>query len=257
VLHPIDILDAGTGSLATTLVDPNLQLINPVNVPHPSLDVILTGSSGHLYCWRPEVPSSPATHFCCCSRSLLQTRRCRCTCGTCGNSTGTSSPRLYPPATSLSRRFPPQHLATCTACGQNFTAPRHRGCVWRLSITWPVELDARHVLACVLHAWLQLARASHHFCRGLGFFVGATFYSGAHILTNCCNAVQEAEEEEDDISVVVPLPVEGGMSSHSASLPDAAVGTCPRRGQQVRGSRLFSVYDVESEGKKVKKKGGK
>lgn len=63
VLHPIDILDAGTGALVDTLIDPNLQLINPVNVPHPSLDVILTGSSGHLYCWRPEVRFPPGTRF--------------------------------------------------------------------------------------------------------------------------------------------------------------------------------------------------
>ena len=55
MLHPIDILDAGTGALLDTLIDPNLQLINPVNVPHPFLDVIVTGSSGNLYCWRPEV----------------------------------------------------------------------------------------------------------------------------------------------------------------------------------------------------------
>ena len=55
MLHPIDILDAGTGALLDSLIDPNLQLINPVNMPHPVLDVIITGSSGHVYCWRPEV----------------------------------------------------------------------------------------------------------------------------------------------------------------------------------------------------------
>lgn len=55
MLHPIDILDVGTGALLDSLVDANLQLINPVNVPHPTVDAIITGSSGHLYCWRPEV----------------------------------------------------------------------------------------------------------------------------------------------------------------------------------------------------------
>jgi hypothetical protein len=55
VLHPIDILDVGTGALLDSLVDPNLQLINPVNAPHPTIEAIVTGSSGHLYCWRPEV----------------------------------------------------------------------------------------------------------------------------------------------------------------------------------------------------------
>lgn len=52
--------DVGTGAQLNVLLDPNLQLINPVNVPHPLLDVIITGSSGNLYCWRPEV--RPAAH---------------------------------------------------------------------------------------------------------------------------------------------------------------------------------------------------
>jgi hypothetical protein len=51
VLHPIDVLDVGTGAVMRSMIDPNLQLINPVNMPHP----LLTGSSGNLYCWRPEV----------------------------------------------------------------------------------------------------------------------------------------------------------------------------------------------------------
>jgi hypothetical protein len=60
VLHPIDVLDAGTGALLDSLIDPNLQLINPVNMPHPVLDVVITGSSGHVYCWRPEVRTAHA-----------------------------------------------------------------------------------------------------------------------------------------------------------------------------------------------------
>eukprot|EP00892_Ulva_mutabilis_P011938 jgi/Ulvmu1/9116/UM005_0211.1 len=60
VLHPIDILDVGTGAQLNVLLDPNLQLINPVNVPHPLLDVIITGSSGNLYCWRPEAEEDGA-----------------------------------------------------------------------------------------------------------------------------------------------------------------------------------------------------
>ena len=61
-MHPIDILDVGTGALVDALVDPNLQLINPVNMPHPLVDVIITGSSGHLYCWRPEVRERTRGH---------------------------------------------------------------------------------------------------------------------------------------------------------------------------------------------------
>jgi hypothetical protein len=38
-----------------SLIDPNLSYINPVNMPHPLLDVVITGSSGSLFCWRPEV----------------------------------------------------------------------------------------------------------------------------------------------------------------------------------------------------------
>lgn len=53
-LHPINMLDAATGALRNSLVDPNLELINPVNICHPLLDVVLTGSSGNIYCWRPD-----------------------------------------------------------------------------------------------------------------------------------------------------------------------------------------------------------
>lgn len=92
VLHPIDILDVGTGALVDALVDPNLQLINPVNMPHPLIDVIVTGSSGHLYCWRPEVRhrarvcavaprdalslhASAHIDAACCSNRIVQQRR--------------------------------------------------------------------------------------------------------------------------------------------------------------------------------------
>eukprot|EP00884_Botryococcus_braunii_P017509 jgi/Botrbrau1/4441/Bobra.0348s0029.2 len=55
-LHPIDIYDAGTGNLLTSLVDPNLTTICPVNKPHPRLEVLVTGSSRSLYAWRPFYP---------------------------------------------------------------------------------------------------------------------------------------------------------------------------------------------------------
>ena len=55
-LHPIDFVDVGTGATTKSLIDPNLTYINPVNMPHPLLDVVVTGSSGTLFCWRPEVP---------------------------------------------------------------------------------------------------------------------------------------------------------------------------------------------------------
>lgn len=54
-LHPIDFVDVGTGATTKSLIDPNLTYINPVNMPHPLLDVVVTGSSGTLFCWSPEV----------------------------------------------------------------------------------------------------------------------------------------------------------------------------------------------------------
>lgn len=54
-LHPIDIMDAATGSLVCALADPNLTTISPVNKPHPRRDVIVTGSSRSLYAWKPAL----------------------------------------------------------------------------------------------------------------------------------------------------------------------------------------------------------
>ncbi|KAK9845886.1 hypothetical protein WJX81_005132 [Elliptochloris bilobata] len=52
-LHPVDLLDAGSGRILTQLVDANLATICPVNKPHPRLDMIVSGSSRSLYAWRP------------------------------------------------------------------------------------------------------------------------------------------------------------------------------------------------------------
>lgn len=69
--------DVGTGAQLSVLLDPNLQLINPVNVPHPLLDVVITGSSGNLYCWRPEVrPAHPPTRL----KSRVRVSVCVCLC---------------------------------------------------------------------------------------------------------------------------------------------------------------------------------
>lgn len=57
-LHPIDMYDAGTGTLLASLIDPNLETICPVNKPHPRLDAIVTGSSRSLYVWRPIFPGT-------------------------------------------------------------------------------------------------------------------------------------------------------------------------------------------------------
>jgi DNA damage-binding protein 2 len=54
-LHPIDIMDAATGSLVRALADPNLTTISPVNKPHPTRDVIVSGSSRSLYAWKPAL----------------------------------------------------------------------------------------------------------------------------------------------------------------------------------------------------------
>jgi DNA damage-binding protein 2 len=41
----VDIIDAASGRLLQQLVDLNLNTITPVNLPHPRLDVIISGSS--------------------------------------------------------------------------------------------------------------------------------------------------------------------------------------------------------------------
>ncbi|KAK9810883.1 hypothetical protein WJX73_005316 [Symbiochloris irregularis] len=52
-LHPIDLMDMGSGQQLAALTDPNLTTITPVNKPHPRLDLIISGSSRSLYAWRP------------------------------------------------------------------------------------------------------------------------------------------------------------------------------------------------------------
>eukprot|EP00879_Flechtneria_rotunda_P021498 GHRR01022657.1.p1 GENE.GHRR01022657.1~~GHRR01022657.1.p1 ORF type:complete len:165 (+),score=56.42 GHRR01022657.1:63-497(+) len=44
-LHPIDIIDAKSGRLLQQLTDLNLNTISPINLPHPRLDIIISGSS--------------------------------------------------------------------------------------------------------------------------------------------------------------------------------------------------------------------
>ncbi len=55
-LHPVDVMDAGTGRLVAEMKDPNLQTICPVNKPHPRQDIIISGSSSSLYAWSPASP---------------------------------------------------------------------------------------------------------------------------------------------------------------------------------------------------------
>jgi hypothetical protein len=52
-LHPVDIIDAASGRLLQQLTDLNLNTITPVNLPHPRLDIIISGSSrcGATCCW--------------------------------------------------------------------------------------------------------------------------------------------------------------------------------------------------------------
>jgi hypothetical protein len=44
-LHPVDIIDGGSGALLAALADRNLTTISPVNRAHPRRDVIVSGSS--------------------------------------------------------------------------------------------------------------------------------------------------------------------------------------------------------------------
>ncbi|KAK9840258.1 hypothetical protein WJX74_006309 [Apatococcus lobatus] len=55
-LHPVDVMDGGTGRLVAEMKDPNLQTICPVNKPHPRQDIIISGSSTSLYAWSPASP---------------------------------------------------------------------------------------------------------------------------------------------------------------------------------------------------------
>ncbi|KAF6261863.1 hypothetical protein COO60DRAFT_1625186 [Scenedesmus sp. NREL 46B-D3] len=59
-LHPVDIIDAASGRLLQQLTDLNLNTITPVNLPHPRLDVIISGSSRSLYKWVPRLDDEDA-----------------------------------------------------------------------------------------------------------------------------------------------------------------------------------------------------
>jgi hypothetical protein len=65
-----------------SLIDPNLTYINPMNMPHPLLDVVITGSSGSLFCWRPEVcplPLPPCIYWQAPASSVLPRLSVACT----------------------------------------------------------------------------------------------------------------------------------------------------------------------------------
>jgi len=44
-LHAVDIINAGNGCLTAQLFDYNMPTISPVNKPHPTRDLIVSGSS--------------------------------------------------------------------------------------------------------------------------------------------------------------------------------------------------------------------
>lgn len=44
-LHPVDVIDARNGRLLAALADSNLPTIASVNKPHPTRDLIVSGSS--------------------------------------------------------------------------------------------------------------------------------------------------------------------------------------------------------------------
>jgi DNA damage-binding protein 2 len=51
-LHPVDVIDLRTGRLVAALADENLTTVPSVNAAHPSLDVVVTGSSRSVFAWR-------------------------------------------------------------------------------------------------------------------------------------------------------------------------------------------------------------
>lgn len=53
-LHPVDILDASNGRQLAEMVDPVLTTISPLNLFHPKLDYVVSGSSRALYIWCPK-----------------------------------------------------------------------------------------------------------------------------------------------------------------------------------------------------------
>lgn len=58
-LHPIDIFDTSDGSHLAEMIDPVMLTISPVNLFHPRLDLILSGSSRALFMWRPIAEDEP------------------------------------------------------------------------------------------------------------------------------------------------------------------------------------------------------
>ncbi|KAF3333661.1 protein DAMAGED DNA-BINDING 2 [Carex littledalei] len=56
-LHPIDIIDTGTGSLLAEITDPDITTITPVNKLHPRADILVSGSSRSVFVWKPKVES--------------------------------------------------------------------------------------------------------------------------------------------------------------------------------------------------------
>jgi hypothetical protein len=61
-LHPVDIIDAASGRLLQQLTDLNLNTITPVNLPHPRLDLIISGSSRSV--WAVLLPPHDAAAMC-------------------------------------------------------------------------------------------------------------------------------------------------------------------------------------------------
>lgn len=63
-LHPVDILDTSDGSRLAEMIDPVMPTISPVNLFHPRLDLIVSGSSRALFVWRPVFEDEPAKKPC-------------------------------------------------------------------------------------------------------------------------------------------------------------------------------------------------
>ena len=53
-LHPLDMLDARSGRLLAAMTDPNVTTISPIVLPHPSRQLIASGSSRNIYIWEPD-----------------------------------------------------------------------------------------------------------------------------------------------------------------------------------------------------------
>ena len=59
---PVDILHAHTGVLLAEMTHPDQRLICPINAIHPTLDVIASGASGHIMCWRYYISTLGCLH---------------------------------------------------------------------------------------------------------------------------------------------------------------------------------------------------